>query len=148
MSAVQSKFMMKPPEAARGCSSTLPEGKLARTDDSTRRSVQAGSPERWQGNVAENLIWRSKLQGAQRHAKSLIGAADAEYRDCSCGGEQREAEWLPCKYKSVLVPHAVLPNPSLEARPNIKTPGPRSGASYYPHRRPGVLLSVPPQLER
>ena len=42
----------------------------------------------------------------------------------------------------------VRPNPSLEARPNIKTPGPRSGASYYPHRGPGVLLSVPPQLER
>ena len=42
----------------------------------------------------------------------------------------------------------VTPNPSLEARPNIKTPGPRSGAGYYPHRGPGVLLSVPPQLER
>ena len=41
-----------------------------------------------------------------------------------------------------------LPNPSLEARPNIKTPGPRSGAGYYPHRGPGVLLLVPPQLER
>ena len=45
-------------------------------------------------------------------------------------------------------PSAVRPNPSLEARPNIKTPGPRSGAGYYPHRGPGVLLSVPPQLER
>ena len=43
---------------------------------------------------------------------------------------------------------AVLPNPSLEARPNSKTPGPRSGAGYYPHRGPGVLLLVPPQLER
>ena len=41
-----------------------------------------------------------------------------------------------------------MPNPSLEARPNIKTPGPRSGLAHFPPRRPGVLLSVPPQLER
>ena len=34
------------------------------------------------------------------------------------------------------------PNPSLEARPNIKTPGPRSGAGYFPLCGPGVLLSV------
>ena len=42
----------------------------------------------------------------------------------------------------------VQPNPSLEARPNIKTPGPRSGLAHFPPRGPGVLLSVPPQLER
>ena len=42
----------------------------------------------------------------------------------------------------------VLPNPSLEARPNIKTPGPRNGLAHFPPRGPGVLLSVPPQLER
>ena len=43
---------------------------------------------------------------------------------------------------------AVMPNPSLEARPNIKTPGPRSGLAHFPPHGPGVLLSVPPQLER
>ena len=48
----------------------------------------------------------------------------------------------------VTLRQAALPNPSLEARPNIKTPGPRSGAGYYPPRGPGVLLLVPPQLER
>ena len=42
----------------------------------------------------------------------------------------------------------VRPNPSLEARPNIKTPGPRSGLAHFPLRGPGVLLLVPPQLER
>ena len=42
----------------------------------------------------------------------------------------------------------VRPNPSLEARPNIKTPGPRSGLAHFPPRGPGVLLLVPPQLER
>ena len=42
----------------------------------------------------------------------------------------------------------VRPNPSLEARPNIKTPGPRSGLAHFPPRGPGVLLLAPPQLER
>ena len=49
---------------------------------------------------------------------------------------------------SVALSYAVLPNPSLEARPNIKTPGPRSGLAHFPPRGPAVLLSVPPQLER
>ena len=40
------------------------------------------------------------------------------------------------------------PNPSLEARPNIKMPGPRSGLAHFPPRGPGILLLVPPQLER
>ncbi len=42
---------------------------------------------------------------------------------------------------------SVRPNPSLEARPNIKSPGPRSGLAHFPPHGPGVLLSVPPQLE-
>ena len=46
------------------------------------------------------------------------------------------------------VANAAVPNPSLEARPNIKTPGPRSGLAHFPPRGPDVLLSVPPQLER
>ena len=44
---------------------------------------------------------------------------------------------------------AVLPNPSLEARPNGRPPGP--GRRYAVHFRqpgPGVLPLVPPQLER
>ena len=44
---------------------------------------------------------------------------------------------------------AVLPNPSLEARPNGRPPGP--GRRYAVHfRQPGsgVLPLVPPQLER
>ena len=68
--------------------------------------------------------------------------------------QQRGAGAIMCRsLRGLYVLHAshrgpALPNPSLEARPNIKTPGPRSGAGYYPHRGPGVLLSVPPQLER
>ena len=49
---------------------------------------------------------------------------------------------------SVALSYAVMPNPSLEARPNSKTPGPRGGLAHFPPRGPGVLLSVPPQLER
>ena len=46
-------------------------------------------------------------------------------------------------------PSAVRPNPSLEARPNGRPPGP--GRRYAVHFRqpgPGVLPLVPPQLER
>ena len=43
---------------------------------------------------------------------------------------------------------AVRPNPSFEARPNIKMPGPHSGLAYFPPCGPVILLSAPPQLER
>ena len=95
-----------------------------------------------------NSMWWCAPQGAERHAKSLASAADAGYRDCSCCGAEREAESLVCKYNLGWLPCALMPNPSLEARPNIKTPGPRSGLAHFPPRGPGVLLSVPPQLER
>ena len=49
-------------------------------------------------------LWPA-LQGAERHAKSLAGAADAEYRDCSCGGAEREAEWPACKSNPVRLAH-------------------------------------------
>ena len=81
--------------------------------------------------------------------KTLADAADAEYRDCSCGSAEQEAELGACKFRSVLVLRAVLPNPSLEARPNGGPPGP--GRRYAVHFRqpgPGVPPLVPPQLER
>ena len=44
---------------------------------------------------------------------------------------------------------AVLPNPSFEARPNGKPPGPGRWYAVHFHRPgPGVLPLVPPQLER
>ena len=43
---------------------------------------------------------------------------------------------------------ASTPNPSFEARPNGRPPGPRRSGAYHLHRGPGVLPSVPPQLER
>ena len=46
------------------------------------------------------------------------------------------------------VPPQPRPNPSFEARPNGKPPGPAAGLAYHPAAGPGVLPSVPPQLER
>ena len=44
----------------------------------------------------------STLQGAERHAKSLAGAADPEYRDCSFPGAEREAKLLAAKDSQVI----------------------------------------------
>ena len=41
---------------------------------------------------------------------------------------------------------AMTPNPSLEARPNGKAPGPAPGEVYHPSAGPGTLPSAPPQL--
>ena len=43
---------------------------------------------------------------------------------------------------------ASSPNPSVEARPNGKPPGPLPGEVYHPSSGPGALPSVPPHLER
>ena len=39
---------------------------------------------------------------------------------------------------------AKTPNPSFEARPNIKMPGPQSGLAHFPLSGPGISLPVPP----
>jgi len=43
---------------------------------------------------------------------------------------------------------AEAPNPSVEARPNGKPPGPAPGEVHHPSAGPGVSPSVPPHLER
>jgi len=46
-------------------------------------------------------------------------------------------------------PSIARPNPSFEARPNGKPPGPARWYAVHFHRAgPGVLPLVPPQLER
>ena len=60
-----------------------------------------------------------------------------------------EVSYPSCTLPDFPFPHTVLPNPSLEARPNGRPPGP--GRRYAVHFRqpgPGVLPLVPPQLER
>ena len=92
--------------------------------------------------------WWSTMQGAERHARFLAGAADAEYRDCSCRSAEREAESLAWKCNPFREP-PLMPNPSFEARPNGKPPGPGRWYAVHFHRPgPGVMPSVPPQLER
>ena len=50
---------------------------------------------------------------------------------------------------SVVSSYAVLPNPSLEARPNGRPPGPVwRYAVHFRQSGPGVLPLVPPQLKR
>jgi hypothetical protein len=56
---------------------------------------------------------------------------------------------LGCGYSSrASTPSTVRPNPSVEARPNGKTPGPAPGVVYHPSAGPGASPSVPPHLER
>ena len=53
------------------------------------------------------------------------------------------------KAESPCIPPTTTPNPSFEARPNGKPPGPGRWYAVHFHRPgPGVLPSVPPQLQR
>ena len=109
-------------------------------------------------NRAGNTGFQSVPRAAEFSARpSSIGPLSRRLECAAHHGLQRGAGSTrsrlrgttgPSQARQQCTPGAVLPNPSLEARPNIKTPGPRSGAGYYPHRGPGVLLLVPPQLER
>jgi hypothetical protein len=63
-----------------------------RSTESKRVSAETNAFERKQAFEFRNLVWWSALQGAERHAKLLAGAADAEYRDCSCRGAWQAAE--------------------------------------------------------
>ena len=77
--------------------STLSEIPRARKprEEQRSKSAQLNTPRaRHQRN--QSTPWRS-LQGAERHARSAAGAADAEYRNCSCGGAAREAQSRACK---------------------------------------------------
>jgi hypothetical protein len=86
----------------------------------------------------------SAPQGAERPALSVAHPADAEYRDCSCGGAAREAEWSARKSNTLRQQRALMPNPSLKPSPNGKPPGPGLGyAVHFPSPGPGVLPLVP-----
>ena len=96
----------------------------------------------------KSSLW-SALQGAERHARSAVRAADAGYRDCSCRGAEREAESHACKCTLVRLPCTPMPNPSLKRSANGRPPGPVWRYAVH-FRQPclGVLPLVPPQLER
>ena len=70
----------------------------------------------------------------------MAGAADAEYRDCSCRGPLQHAEWLACKHDPVRMPRALMPNPSLKRSANGRPPGPVWRYAVHFHQPgPGVL---------
>ena len=105
------------------------------------------SPLRKRGNTGEHEQvpgrW-STLQGAERHAKALAAAADAEYRDCTFPGAEREAKLFAPKDRQVITMPRVLPNPSLKRSANGRPPGPVRWYGVHFHRPgPGVLPSAP-----
>ena len=57
----------------------------------SQRNTPCASHQRKQATPSHSM------QGAERHARYAAGAADAEYRDCSCGGAAREAQSWACK---------------------------------------------------
>ena len=65
--------------------------------ESKRCSVETNGRERKHAVEFRIPVWWSALQGAVRHARHLAVAADAEYRDCSCRGAEREAQSPACK---------------------------------------------------
>ena len=127
--------------------------------ESLHRSAMRSTPEhcqRFAGSVpCQSVICRESvfrppppaghgLRSAPAMAAGKPSPKRLEVR-CSPGTEIRRGLCPRCNLAAI---NAVKPNPSLEARPNIKTPGPRSGLAHFPPRGPGVLLLVPPQLER
>ena len=96
------------------------------------------------GSPGQAPTVRFVLQGAQRHAKSLAGAADAEYRDCFCRSAERPSQWRSNKYMSVGMQRKLRPNPSLKRSANGTPPGPRCRYGvHFLHRGPGVEPLAP-----
>ncbi len=106
---------------------------------SSARSVPGSA-----GHYAQARANWSALQGAERHAKALAGAADAEYRDCSCSAAEREAVWFAHRESHVIAIPPVLPNPSLKRSANGRPPGPGRWYAVHFHRPgPGGLPLAP-----
>jgi hypothetical protein len=74
---------------------------------------------------------------------TLAGTADAEYRDCSCPGAERQAESLATEANPARTPHELMPNPSLKRSANGRPPGPDYGEDNSPQPGPGALPLSP-----
>ena len=85
------------------------------------------------------------MQGVERHAKFLARAADAEYRDCSCRGAEREAESHACKSTLASLPRELMPNPSFKPSPNsvARRPSSAGPAAHFALAVQRATLSVP-----
>jgi len=89
-------------------------------------------------------IQRSLLTNWGRHSQKPWHSS--QWQSCSLGTVIQAAG--KAQTQGCLQRHQPRPNPSLEARPNGKPPGPPPGFVYHPSGGPGALPSVPPQLER
>ena len=148
VSAGQSECTRAPPKRRKETAARFGEVASARMNEehgqqkpSVLRSLEEPRSRSQEGTKSK--LW-SALQGAKRHAKSLAGVADAEYRDCSCCGAEREAQCPACKYTLACQPSTLMPNRSLKLSPNGGPPGPVwRYAVHFRQSGPGVPPSVP-----
>ena len=78
--------------------------------------------------------------------KTWYATVTGAVRDTTVAGKQEsQGSWHNLHRRKLRM---ALPNPSFEARPNGKPPGPPGAVVYPTPVGPGVLPSVPPQLER
>ena len=110
-----------------------------------QRQRQRQPFQRRQEVEGRNSGHRLALQGAERHAKFLAGAADAEYRDCSCCGAERRAESHACKCTLGRLPRELMPNPSFKPSPNsvARRPSSAGPAANFALAVRRTTLSVP-----
>ena len=89
---------------------------------------------------------KAVVRAARRAApcEPFASAADAEYRDCSFGGAEREAESRSYEMHSGCQPRKLMPNPSLKRSANGRPPAPGRWYAVHFHRPgAGVLPSSP-----
>ena len=104
-------------ETTRRCCSR--GARLVAPDRSQNTLIRTGS--QWANATrakTKRPLWWFTVQGAERHARLLACAADAEYRDCSCRGAEREAQSLAHELKPVGRLRKLMPNPSLKRSAN------------------------------
>ena len=119
-------------ETTRRCCSR--GARLVAPDRSQNTLIRTGS--QWANATrakTKRPLWWFTVQGAERHARLLACAADAEYRDCSCRSAARQAESLATKIKPAdRPPSALMPNPSLKRSANSMSRWPPSAGPSAP----------------
>ena len=134
---------------ARTCGRTSRHGLLAQQKHENEALQSSSVIRSWAfhasaGSRSQEFTGSSALQGAQRHAKPFVGAADAEYRDCSSRSAERLPERRARKYVLARLQRELMPNPSFKPSPNGGPPGPvRRYAVHFRQPGPGVPPSVP-----
>ena len=125
--------------------------------DQQRASDKSLSRRMKTGQENSNRASRTSARNQGHEHKALVSAArraapcepfalaaDAEYRDCSCGGAEREAKSRSYEMHSRCQPRKLMPNPSLKRSANGRPPAPGRWYAVHFHRPgAGVLPSSP-----